>query len=212
MQRQQRPAAELMPVARLLGEERKFVVAYWLDRLKAMSISAERPLSRRLTVRDDGRLALDLSDTKVADLSPWPAPLAELSAAGASDLTSIAPLRGMKLTALNVARTKVVDLTPLRDMWTLEKLVLNGTRASDLSPLAGLRLRDVDITACPVHDLSPLRGAALESLTIGGHARDGPRAVIGHAAQTIGPKCGSGARLRRWRGCPWKSVTSPAAS
>jgi eukaryotic-like serine/threonine-protein kinase len=64
MQQQQRPAAELMPVARLLGEEKKLLLDYWLARLKDLPISAEKPLEKRLTVRDDGRLALDLSGTK----------------------------------------------------------------------------------------------------------------------------------------------------
>ena len=70
MQRQQRPAAELMPAARLLGEEKKHVVALWLDRLKGLPVSADKPLAQRLKVRDDGRLSLDFSDTKVADLAP----------------------------------------------------------------------------------------------------------------------------------------------
>src|SRR5205814_10131259 len=87
MQQQQRPAAELMPVARLLGEEKKLIVDYWLARLKELPVSAEKPLKDRLTVRDDGRLALDLSDTKVIDLSPLSgAPLAELDLSRCEDL------------------------------------------------------------------------------------------------------------------------------
>ena len=72
-----------MPVARLLGEEKKLLVDYWLARLKDLPVSAEKPLEKRLTVRDDGRLALDLSDTKVADLSPLAGmPLGALVLAG----------------------------------------------------------------------------------------------------------------------------------
>ncbi len=97
MQQQQRPAAEMMPVARLLGDEKKLLVDYWLARLKDLPVSAERPLKERLTVRDDGRLALDLGGTKVIDLSPLAgAPLAALDVSGSkeqSDLTDLSPLR-----------------------------------------------------------------------------------------------------------------------
>ena len=167
MQQQQRPAAELMPVARLLGEEKKLIVDYWLARLRELPIAPDRPLEKRLTVRDDGRLALDLSETKVTDLTPLAgAPLAVLNATGASELTSIAALRGMSLSELHLARTKVADLSPLRDMRTLEKLHLKAAPVSDLSPLQGLRLRFVDLADCPVSDLGPLRGAPVEEIVL----------------------------------------------
>ncbi len=121
MQQQQRPAAELMPVARLLGEEQKLLLDYWLARLKDLPISAENPLAKRLTVRDDGRLALDLSGTKVTDLSPLAgAPLAALNVSRSTELTDLSPLRGLDLVELNISGTSVADLTPLRDMHTLE--------------------------------------------------------------------------------------------
>ena len=165
MQQQQRPAAELMPVARLLGEERRHLVEYWLARLKDLPISAEKPLKNRLTVRDDGLLALDLSDTKVADFTPLAgAPLAVLDASGISELTSIAALRGTRLVELNLGKTKVADLSPLRDMRSLEKLRLQGTPVSDLEPLRGLPLKSLDLSASPVRDIHALRGAPLEEL------------------------------------------------
>jgi serine/threonine protein kinase/Leucine-rich repeat (LRR) protein len=146
MQEQQRPAAELMPVARLLGEEKKLVLAYWLARFKDFPISGERPLEKRLTMRNDGRLALDLSETKVTDLTPL---------AGA-------PLASLDLSGNNV----VQDLSPLHDLHTLESLNLYHTRISDISALGGLRLKQLKLTGCPVSDLSPLIGAPIEEIDL----------------------------------------------
>ena len=169
MQQQQRPAAELMRVARLLGEEKKHVVAYWIERLKVLPITADMPLEKRLTVRDDGLLALDLHGTKTTDLLPLAgAPLAVLNLSGADSLVDISILRGMKLIELRATRTKITDLSPLRDMSTLETLTLGSTPVLDLSSLRGLRLRKLDLSGCPVNDISPLHGAPLEQLFLGG--------------------------------------------
>ncbi len=163
MQQQQRSTAELMPVARLLGEERKLVVAYWLERLKGLPISADRPLEQRLSVRDDGLLALDLSGTNVSDLSALAgAPLAVINAQSATRLTSIAPLRGMNLIELNLANTQVADLSPLEGMQSLEKIQMSRAPVSDLGPLNGIRLKYINITSCPVFDISALRDSVLE--------------------------------------------------
>jgi serine/threonine protein kinase len=125
MLKQQRPAAELLPVARLLGEEKKLVLDYWLGRFKDLPVSVERPLKDRLSVREDGRLALDLSNTKVIDLSPLKgAPIASLSVANSEELTDLSPLRGLDLVELGVGNTGVTDLTPLREMRTLERLLI----------------------------------------------------------------------------------------
>jgi hypothetical protein len=93
-------------------------------------VSAEKPLKDRLTVRDDGRLALDLSDTKVIDLSPLAgAPLASLDRFGsAKELTDLSALRGLDLIELNISATSVADLTPLREMHTLEKLDMTASK------------------------------------------------------------------------------------
>ncbi len=70
MQKQQRPAYEMMPIARQLGEEKTHQVAYWSERLKDLPISAERPIRERIAVREDGLLAVDLSETKIINLEP----------------------------------------------------------------------------------------------------------------------------------------------
>jgi serine/threonine protein kinase/Leucine-rich repeat (LRR) protein len=167
MQRQQRPAAELMPVARLLGEEKQLLVEYWLTRLQDLPVSAERPLRDRLTVRDDGRLALDLSDTKVLDLTPLSgAPLAALNLSQCQDLSDLSPLRGLELIELNLSRTSVADLTPLRDMQTLETLDVSSSRVSDLGGIGALRLKSLGCKRCPISDLNPIRNMRLEAIDL----------------------------------------------
>ncbi|MFO0915151.1 MAG: protein kinase [Pirellulales bacterium] len=165
MQKQQRPAAEIMPVARLLGRENETLLAYWLERMKDLPISADKPLKDRLTLRDDGRLALDLSDTKVSSLAPLTGcPLASLNLMGTTELSSLEQLRGMKLLGLSISQTKLKDLSPLAGMDSLRSLIAVGSQVSDLSPLRGLPLRMVMLNNCPVTDLSPLQGAPIETL------------------------------------------------
>jgi eukaryotic-like serine/threonine-protein kinase len=170
MQQQQRPAAELMPVARLLGEEKKLLLDYWLSRLKDLPISAENPLEKRLTFREDGRLALDLSDTKITDLSPLAdAPVAVLdvsSSKGVSDLINLSPLRGLELVELNVSGTSVVDLAPLRAMYTLRILRLSGSKVTDLSTISNLRLEILYLEGTRIFDLTALRGMKLKKLSL----------------------------------------------
>jgi serine/threonine protein kinase/Leucine-rich repeat (LRR) protein len=169
MQQQQRPAAELMPVARLLGEEKKLLFAYWVERLKDLPISAERPLGDRLTVRDDGRLALDLRETKITDFSPLlEAPLAALDLAGL-ELADLSSLRELDLLELNISKTNVTDLAPLRTMRSLEKLDLKGGKVTDLSPLVGLPIKSLDLGQAPVQDYSPLAQLPLENCYFDGN-------------------------------------------
>jgi serine/threonine protein kinase/Leucine-rich repeat (LRR) protein len=167
MQEQQRPAAELMPVARLLGQENKLLVDYWLARLIALPIPPERPLAKRLTLREDGRLALDLSGTKITNLSPLiGAPLAVLDLSKSRGLTDLSPLEGMTLVELNLAGTGVADLTPLRAMHTLKTLNLSFGNVINLAPLSGLRLVDIDLSLTQVSDLAALRGMSLKRLNL----------------------------------------------
>ena len=167
MQQDQRPAAELLPVARLLGEEKKLIVEYWLARLKDLPVSAEKPLEKRLTVRDDGRLALNLSDTKVTDLSPLAgAPLAVLNLYRSTELTDLSPLRGMALIELELSGTSVADLTPLREMHTLKELGISGSKVTDLTALSGLRLNALFLDDTRTFDISALRGMKLKKISL----------------------------------------------
>ncbi len=169
MQQQQRPAAELMPVARLLGEEKKLIVDYWLARLKDLPVSGERSLKDRLTVRDDGQLALDLSGTKVTDLSPLgEAPLAVLNADRCWGLKDISALRGQSLSTLILSTTAVADLTPLREMHTLTALDVSTSHVTDLSPISSLRLKRLTLMHCAVSNLAPIAKMPLEEMSLRG--------------------------------------------
>lgn len=167
MQQEQRPVAQLMPVARLAGQEKAHVVDYWRTRLADLPLSSPKPIKKRLTARDDGMLFLDLGGTKVTDLRLLVgAPLASLDLSGIKGLNDISPLRGQRLSRLVLTGTNVADLSPLREMQTLEQLVLSSTQVFDLSPLHGLRLWRLDLSGTPVSDISPLRGVLLNDLSL----------------------------------------------
>ena len=184
MQKQQRPAAELLHVARLLGEEKRLIVDHWLTRLKAHSVFADGTGGKRLTVRDDGLLALDLGGTKVISLAAFTSmPLGSLNLNGCkqiADFTPISTFRSLTslhlggtgiddLAALNVLAledinlddTRVTKLDPLRAM-PLKKISLAGTRVSNLGPLAGRPITELNASRIPADDFSPLLGAPLE--------------------------------------------------
>lgn len=63
------------------------------------------------------------------------------------------------------------DLSQLKDMKTLRRLVLNDAPVTDLSPLATLSLQALDIYRTRVTDLSPLKGMPLKKICLD------PRAV-----------------------------------
>ena len=166
MQREQRPAAELMPVARLLGEDTALLLDYWLARLKGLPISADKPLKERLAAAETGRLALDLGGTKVADLRALEGmPLGALLLAGCKEVSDLSPLRLLPLRTLDLSGTSVRDLSALRGMTTLAVLNLSTTTITDLSPLQGISLIDLNLTGCAgVTGISSLRGMPLTRL------------------------------------------------
>ncbi len=170
MQKQQRPAAELLPVARLLGAEREHLVAYWLDRFKDLPISPEKPLKDRLTIREDGLFELDLQGTQITDLSPLAGmPLGKLTLWNCRLIADFTPLREFRsLTYLDLDGTQLADLSILRDL-PLEELSFGGTKVSNLSPLRGMKLKTLWLYGCRlVSDLSPLVGMPLTEF----HAKD----------------------------------------
>jgi Leucine-rich repeat (LRR) protein/tRNA A-37 threonylcarbamoyl transferase component Bud32 len=174
MLKDQRPAAQIMPIARMLGDEKKYIVDYWFGRLKDLPNGTDKPMDKRLTVREDGLLELDLANMQIADLSPLAGmPLGKLDLAKCTKVTDLSPLRGMSLTELVVSGTGVTSLEPLHGMGSLQELSIGLTNdvdamapVSDLSPLAGLRLKEISVDGCPVTSLEPLRGMPLETLGI----------------------------------------------
>jgi Leucine-rich repeat (LRR) protein len=85
-------------------------------------------------------------------------PLAVLNVSNSkkrSELSDLSPLRGIDLVELNISMTSVADLTPLREMYTLETLAVNDSKVTDLSALSALRLKSLNFYDCPVSDLNP---------------------------------------------------------
>ncbi|MBN4074108.1 protein kinase, partial [bacterium AH-315-E10] len=108
---------------------------------------------------------LNLAGTRVADLSPLRGmPLTDLILTG-TIVSDLRPLRGMQLTSLGVSTTKVTDLTPLRGM-ELTQLDVGYTKVTDLRPLKGMSLTVLSISDTAVSDISPLKGMALTSLSL----------------------------------------------
>jgi serine/threonine protein kinase/Leucine-rich repeat (LRR) protein len=162
-----RSAAELLTIGRMVGEEKKLILDYWIERLKELPVPPTRPIEKRLTVAEDGNLSLDLSDTAIVDLAPLQGmPLVDLSLARCSSISDFGPLSGLPLRTLDLGRTRIVDLTPLAKIRTLTGLNLQVTAVRDLSPLSALPIANLDITASKVSDLSPLHGMPLRTLTL----------------------------------------------
>jgi tetratricopeptide (TPR) repeat protein len=162
---EQRSPAELLPIAKLLGEEKALLIGLWSTRLKDLPIPAEPTLESRLTMRGDGLLALDLSDSTIADLTPLSGmPLGSLMLQRCEKVSDLRPLENLRLKELRLIRTSVADLTPLRGMSSLELLDLNESPVTDLSPLRGLKLTTIVLWNVSVSDLTPLAGMPLRTV------------------------------------------------
>ena len=187
MQQERRPAAELLTMSRLLGEEDRIATGVLGERLAGLPVTPERPLTARIKRRPDGLLSLDLSGTGISNLSALEGlPLAALDlsgCAGVRDLrslralplrelklsgigtTDLSPLADLPLDSLDLSHTKVSDLSPLQGSLlgrTIQKLWLERTKITDFSPLASCaNLRHIDLTYCTFDDPELLRGKPL---------------------------------------------------
>lgn len=119
-----------------------------------------------------GLTHLDLSNTKVSDLSPIRSLTGlhhlSLNHAGVSDL---APIRDMTaLRFLSLDQTGASDLSPIRNLTGLDSLFFSQTGVRDLSPVRGLAgLQLLSLAHTGVSDLSPIRGlTALQHLFLKG--------------------------------------------
>ena len=65
------------------------------------------------------------------------------SAAGKGRLADLYPLRGLRLTALDVSNTQAADLKPLRECEGLHLFFAEGCPITDFSPLKGLPLEQL---------------------------------------------------------------------
>lgn len=168
MVNERRPAALLLPLNQLLGQENASTRQFWRERLNQLPATPDRPWDTRFVVKSDGQLELDLSDTAVVDLSPLKGmPLSVLNLRNCEHIMDLSPLSLLPLRALTLDGTGVSDLAPLKEM-KLEELSLAGTRVSDLSPLSGSSLRRLDCSNTPVVDFTPLAQTRLESLSLAG--------------------------------------------
>jgi len=77
--------------------------------------------------------------------------------------SSLEPLRGLPLDALDIAGTSVTDISPLRGM-DLKVLKISGLNVSDISVVQGMPLRNLDIRNTQVFTLAAIRGASLAHL------------------------------------------------
>lgn len=115
------------------------------------------------------------SNGRLADLSPLKGmKLTKLEVHYNGRLTDLSPLAGMPLVHLHLGRTNVADLGPLRDM-PLDFLGVGSTPVSDLTPLRGLKLKVVACDHTAVADLTPLAGMPLEWV----HCHDTPITSLG---------------------------------
>src|SRR5262249_3403705 len=90
------------------------------------------------------------------------------SAPGQGKLVNLQPLRGLRLTELDVASARVEDLTPLQEM-PLTALNLDGnTGVKGLAPLRKMKLTQLKVAGTQVRDLAPLKGMPLVSLSCHG--------------------------------------------
>ena len=115
-----------------------------------------------------GSFQLALGGSNVTNLAPLRGlPLSSLNLAYCHQVQDLEPLRGMPLTSLILtACVQVQDLGPLRGM-PLTSLNLDScSEVRDLGSLKGLPLTSLNLRSCPVRDLGPLQGMPLTSLSL----------------------------------------------
>jgi tetratricopeptide (TPR) repeat protein len=184
MQTEQRSAAELQPVARLLGEEQGLVLAYWSERLKHLPIAGDKPMAQRFQVLKDGRLDLDLSGSGIRLLpSLAEMPLESLNLGGCAGLSNLAFLRGMPLQHLDATAISATDFDALAAS-PLETLICQFTRVRDLGFLKAMPLRMISLWHClEARNYAVFTNiATLEVLQLPANCRELPE----HELQAIG--------------------------
>ena len=119
---------------------------------------------KNILANADGTLRLNLSGTRISDLSPLTIlPLTHLCLAGCWRVKDFTPLGRMRLVWLNLKRTGITDLSPLRNL-PLIHLSVYWTKVATLSPVARLPLRRLDIRFTQLTPLLSLQRMPLEEL------------------------------------------------
>ena len=142
----------------------KQLLQTWLARLTAAGVKFA---SKSLHAFADGTLQLSLERPTNKDLAVLKGmPLRKLSISDARAVRSLAPVAGMPLEELYLARADMDSIEPLRGM-RLHTLTLRDCRVADLRPLAGMALTDLSLYMCKnVQDISPLAGQPIHQLDI----------------------------------------------
>ena len=114
----------------------------------------------------DGLLVVDLYGLAIDTLKPLQGLRIEALQLSRTNITSLEPLRGMQLVQINLGYCrKVADLSPLRGM-PLRYIYLYATKVNDLSPLRGTPLEEITCSGLDIVDFSPLRDAPLQVVTM----------------------------------------------
>ena len=152
---------EALRMAQRLGTDYQLMQRTWAAILAAAGLHAD------LTLNDDGSLDLDLTAQSSVDLALLHGmPLRKLTLARSS-VVDLTPLRDSSVQELDLSGNPLQDLSPLAGL-ALETLNLSNTGVSNLFPLAGMPLRELNLDHTPVSDLSPLRGLHLQILRAAG--------------------------------------------
>jgi serine/threonine protein kinase/Leucine-rich repeat (LRR) protein len=118
------------------------------------------------------------------------------------EFKTLAPLRGLPVSALDIHVSSITDLSPLADM-PLRKLAMAKTRVADLSPLA--KFRKLEILVCcqnAVRDLSPLAGLPLVYLDVSGDSVSSIAPLAGMPLKELQLQHTSVSDLRALLSCP----------
>ena len=128
-------------------------------------ILRESPVTELTSLKGMPLTFLDCFGTRISDLSPLEGmPLTTFSAP--SDISSLVPLRNLRLTQLEFQSATVDNLSPISEM-PLLTLNMNVPKVADLKPLTGMRLTVLTIHLSQVSDLTPLKGMPLTALSLG---------------------------------------------
>ncbi len=154
---------------------------------KTCPISAEKPLKERLTVREDGLLALDLQDTKITSLAPLAGHARSASSCSGIARSSPTSRRSREFRSLtyldldwhadhrphSAARPAAGDALPRRHARSPIFRRCSGMKLKTFRSMARARLRSLAagrdaaqgilrLDVMPTTDFSPLKGAPLE--------------------------------------------------
>jgi Leucine-rich repeat (LRR) protein len=97
--------------------------------------------------QDDSTWRVSFRDAGLQDLTPLRG--AKISVLNLTDtqVTDLSPLVGMPLVELNLTRTPITNFEPLREM-NLKVLHLDSTQIQDMRPLLSLPLRELHLSKC----------------------------------------------------------------